>query len=417
MNYTEAMEYINSLKNRGIVPGMDNIMRLCAQLGNPQDKLKTIHIAGTNGKGSVGAFIASILNSAGFRVGRYVSPSVEEYCEICTINGEMMSQDDWASCISQVKEAANIIEAEGFMPTAFEAETAAAFLYFLSKNCDYAIIECGMGGRLDATNVITAPECSVITSISMDHSSFLGTTLSEIAFEKSGIIKQNCPVVSAKQPIEVMEVIKKKCDELNSPLFIAAECEILSCNIGGIDFMCSGIKLHTSLSGIYQADNAALAVSAVRCLGISISNEAVISGISNAKWKYRFEVINKKPLIIFDGAHNADGAKRLSQTLKEYFPDGGLNFVFGVFKDKDFEAIAKITAPLADMIYTVKPPTDRGLAANELAAVVGKYNKNVVATKSISEAARMCTEGECNAVVCFGSLSFLAQIKKEMGIN
>ena len=303
------------------------------------------------------------------------------------------------------------------MPTAFEVETAAAYLYFLKKNCDYALIECGMGGRLDATNVITAPECSVITSISMDHSAFLGATLSDIAFEKAGIIKKNCPVVCAKQPDEVMEVIEKKCEELKSHLFIADECEVLSCGIDGIDFMCGNVKLHTRLSGLYQADNAALAVRAVKCLGISISDEAVISGISNAKWKYRFEVINQKPLVIFDGAHNVDGAKRLSQTIKAYFPDGGLKFVFGVFKDKDFEEIAKITAPIADMIYTIKPPTDRGLEADKLAEVVRNYNKNVVTLKSISEASKLCTEGECNAVVCFGSLSFLAQIKKEMGIN
>lgn len=417
MNFTESTAYINLLGSRGIVPGLGNIVRLCAELGNPQNKIKTVHIAGTNGKGSVGAFVSSVLNASGFCVGRYVSPFVEEYREICTIDSKMMSEDDWAECISQVKIAADAIEAEGITPTAFEVETAAAFLYFVKKQCDYAIIECGMGGRLDATNVISSPECSIITSVSMDHTSFLGSTISEIAFEKAGIIKKDCPIVCAKQPNEVMEVIKTKCNELNSPLILPDKYEILHSSISGIDFMYNGIQFHTSLSGIYQADNAVLAISAIKCLKEHISENAIKDGISNAKWKYRFEVIDKKPLVIFDGAHNADGAKRLAQTLKWYFPNGGLKFVFGVFKDKDFEEIAKITAPLADMIYTVKPPTDRGLAADKLAAVVKKYNKNVIATKSIFEAARLCTEGECNAVICFGSLSFLAQIKKEMGIN
>lgn len=414
MTYKEATEYINSLKNRGIVPGLSVMRRLCDELGNPQDKVKTIHIAGTNGKGSVGAFIGSILMSAGFDTGRFVSPAVEDNREVYRHNGEWISETDYALCVEKIRAAAKKIESEGFFPTSFEAETAAAFVYFNMKNCDYAVVECGMGGRLDATNVTASPECSVITTVSLDHTAFLGDTLEKIAAEKAGIIKRGSPVAAAYGNTE--NVIKQKCEELSSGLVFARKPEITACGMDGIDFIYKGLKLHTTLAGMYQAENAALAVEAVRLLKDKISNTAIAEGIKNARWGYRFEVCRKKPYWILDGAHNPNGADRLMETLDKYLPEGRIVYIFGVFKDKDYERIAELTARRADRIYTVKPPSDRGMDSFVLAQTVKKYARDVIAAKSIEQAVKMCAEEECRAVVCFGSLSFLKQIKRILEI-
>ena len=415
MNYEDALGYIKSLKGRGIVPGLDNIKRLCEKLDNPQDSIKTIHIAGTNGKGSTGAYISSILLKSGFCVGRYVSPAVEEYREIFTVNGEYISEEDYIKCIERVQKACAEIEKDGFFPTSFEVETAVAFVYFNIKKCDYAVIECGMGGRFDATNVISKPECAVITSITADHTAFLGNTLAEIAFHKSGIIKNGCKAVSANQTEEVLSTLQKECEKMNVLLEFPLTTQIVNSNICGIEFLYGTQKLHTTMTGIYQPENAALAIKAVKCLDADISDAYIADGIDDAKWKYRFEGCGEKPNWIFDGAHNADGMNVLSKTLKEYFSNGRLVFIFGMFKDKEYVKAAEMVASMAEFVYTVKPYGDRGLLSEILADEIAKYNKNVLAT-DIRNAVKLCKNHDCDAVVCCGSLSFLAQIKKEMGI-
>lgn len=415
MNYEDALGYIESLKGRGIVPGLDNIKRLCEKLDNPQDSIKIIHIAGTNGKGSTGAYISSILLKSGFCIGRYVSPAVEEYREIFTVNGEYISEEDYIKCIKRVQKACAEIEKDGFFPTSFEVETAVAFVYFNMKKCDYAVIECGMGGRFDATNVISKPECAVITSITADHTAFLGNTLAEIAFHKSGIIKNGCKAVSANQTEEVLSTLRKECEKMNVLLEFPLTPQIVNSNICGIEFLYGTQKLHTTMTGIYQPENAALAIKAVKCLDADISDADIADGIADAKWKYRFEVYGEKPYWIFDGAHNADGMNVLSKTLKEYFSNGRLVFIFGMFKDKEYVKAAEMVASMAKFVYTVKPYGDRGLLSEILADEIAKYNKNVLAT-DIKNAVKLCKNHDCDAVVCCGSLSFLAQIKKEMGI-
>lgn len=414
MTYKEASEYINSLKSRGIVPGLSAMRRLCEELGNPQDKVKTIHIAGTNGKGSVGAFIDSILISAGFDTGRFVSPAVEDNREIYQYNGKWIDETDYALCVEKVRDAAQIIEKDGFFPTSFEAETAAAFVYFNMKHCSYAVVECGMGGRLDATNVISSPECSVITPISLDHTAFLGETLEEITREKAGIIKRGSPVAAAYG--DYADVIRRKCAELSSELVFAKKPEITACGINGIEFVYGGLNLHTRLAGLYQAENAALAAESVRLLKDKISDTAIAEGIKNARWEYRFEVCRKNPYWILDGAHNPDGAERLMETLDKYLPEGRIVYIFGVFKDKAYDKMAELTARRADRIYTVKPPSDRGLDSGVLAETVKKYARDVIAAKSVEQAAEMCAGEKCRAVVCFGSLSFLKEIKRILKI-
>ena len=406
MTYSEALAYVESLKDRGIVPGLSNMIRLCETLGNPQDCIKTVHIAGTNGKGSVGAYLGKILECEGYYTGRYVSPSVGDTLESFLINGTAVSEDDYAQCMSIVRDAAKRIEREGFFPTPFETETAAAFVLFKMKKCDFALIECGMGGRLDATNVIKSPVCSVITKISTDHTAFLGNTIAEIASEKAGIIKQGGFAVSARQCDDAAAVIAEKCRELCTPIEFADKAEIITGGLDGIDFSYKGKTYHTSLSGLYQAQNAALAICTAQRMGIS--EKAISEGVKKARWAYRFEVISREPLVILDGAHNPDGAAELARTVGRYFKKEDVTFVFGMFRDKDYEKTAELTAPLCKKIYTVKPPSERGLEAETLAETVKKYNENV-AVSDIETAVWQAEESR--VTVCFGSLSFLERAK------
>ena len=299
MNYKEAREYIKKASQYGIVPGLDNISNLCDKLGNPQNELDVIHIAGTNGKGSVGAFAEQILIESGKKVGRYVSPSVFDYLEQFRINAENMSEDRYAYYISRISEVADKMTPH---PTPFEMETAAAFLYFKEEQCDVVLIEVGMGGREDATNIIPKSLVSVITSISMDHMKFLGNTLEEIAYQKSGIIKNNGLVVTAKQENCVMNVIENECCEKNARLIKADNVT----------------EYEISLDGEYQRENAAVAEEVCRHID-GVSENDIKNGLINTVWHGRFEKICDKPEFIIDGAHNTDGAKRLKESIGKYY--------------------------------------------------------------------------------------------------
>lgn len=406
MTYNEAVKYVHSLSVRGIVPGLSNMIRLCDELGNPQDKVKTVHIAGTNGKGSFGAYLGEIMRSEGYCVGRYTSPAVGNVRESFLINGAPITEEDYAHCISIVREAAQRIEGEGFFPTSFEIETAAAFVLFDIRKCDFSLIECGMGGREDATNVIKNPLCCAITKISLDHTAFLGGTLEEIAAEKAGIIKSGAMVVSMPQCAGVSAVLEDKCEKEGVKAKFAKIAQIIKSGLNGLDFIYEEKEYHTSLTGLYQAQNAALAVCAARCIGIS--DDSVRVGIERAKWAYRFEIIKEKPYVILDGAHNPDGAAELAKTVAQYFKKEDLTFVFGVFRDKAYRKMAELTAPLASKIYTVTPPSPRGLEAEALAEAVREYNGNVTA----SDVESAFKNADTRAVVCFGSLSFLKQARE-----
>lgn len=406
MNYNEATEYVRSLSTRGIVPGLENMRRLCEEIGNPQDRVKTVHIAGTNGKGSVGAYIGKMLECEGHRTGRYVSPAVENVREEFLINGRPISEEDYAHCISIVRSAAEKIENEGFFPTPFEVETAAAFVFFDMKKCDFALIECGMGGRLDATNVLKAPVCCVITKISEDHTSFLGGTLAEIAAEKAGIIKNGSTVAVFPQCDEVSTVLEKTCRDVGAEFEFAKNAKIITSGLDGTEFDYDGEVYGTSIAGLYQAQNAALAICAAKLM--KISAKSIREGVKQAKWAYRFEIIKDNPYVILDGAHNPDGAEELVKTVKRYFKKEDVTFVFGVFKDKNYDKIAEITATAASKIYTVTPPSPRGLKAEILAETVKKYNSDV----TVSDVETALSNADTRAVICFGSLSFLKSARE-----
>lgn len=392
MNYKEAREYIKKASQYGIVPGLDNISKLCDKLGNPQNELDIIHIAGTNGKGSVGAFAEQILIESGKKVGRYVSPSVFDYLEQFRINAENMSEDRYAYYISRISEIADKMIPH---PTPFEMETAAAFLYFKEEQCDVVLIEVGMGGREDATNVISKSLVSVITPISIDHMKFLGNTLEEIAYQKSGIIKNNGLVVTAKQEDCVMQVIENECREKNARLI----------KTDGVT------EYEISLSGEYQLENAAVAQTVCRHIdGVTENN--IKDGLKNTVWHGRFEKICDKPEFIIDGAHNIDGAKRLKESIEKYYGNRKIVYITGVFADKAYKQIAEITAPLAQKIYTITPNNPRALSAEKYANAISEYNKNVEAI-SLDTALRLCLNMTDCVIVAFGSLSFLGELKRK----
>ena len=420
MNFRETMEYIGQAGQYGISPGLENIRELCRRLGDPQKGLKFVHVAGTNGKGSVSAFVASVLKCGGYRVGRYLSPALFDYREIIQVNGREISKKALCSGMDLVREVCDGMTAEGMPhPTLFEMETALGFWYFREKECDIVVLETGMGGLLDATNVVEDTCAAVLTSISMDHMKFLGATLKEIAAQKAGIIKKGCTVVALGQCREVMEVIRAQAVELGCPLMVAEESKAGNLRYGleRQRFDYGGMKgVEISLAGQYQIANAVLALEVLQALGgmgFGVSERMLRRGMAEASWPGRFTVIGKRPWFIVDGAHNEDGARRLAQSLEYYFKGKRILYIMGVFADKEYDKIIALTHSLADQIITVAAPGNpRALPAYELAQEVAKVHPQVTAADSLEEAVEMgcLLAGKEDVIVAFGSLSFLGRL-------
>ncbi len=419
MNYTEAMAYIESLQCYGCVPGLANIEKLCKLVGDPQKALKFVHIAGTNGKGSVLAYVSTILQTAGYKVGRYISPTIQDYRERFQINGKMISRPALCTYLEQVKEAAEKMQAEDdAQPTPFEVETAVSFLYFLDKKCDIVILETGLGGRLDATNVIPAPLCTVFSSISMDHMAFLGDSLEEISVQKAGIIKDASHVVTCVQKEEVVRVLQETAAAHGCSFSVAdvKRASRIKYGIKKQSFCYEGCRnLTITMAGQYQIENAVLAVETVRVLGkegFVVSEEQMRQGLLLTKWTGRFTVISQKPLFVADGAHNEDAAARLAESIRYYFADKRILFIIGILKDKEYDKILRQTAPLAEHIITVTPPNPaRAMSGYELAKEAGAYHERVTAADSMLEAVELsyllAGEDKNTVIIAFGSLSIL----------
>ncbi len=424
MNFKETMEWIGQANMRGISLGLERMRILCRLLGNPQEDLRIIHVAGTNGKGSVCTMIAGALAAAGCHVGRYISPTLFDYRERIQINGIMISVQDLASVMSEVRAAVECMTADDLeAPTAFEIETAAAFLYFKEKHCDYVVLEVGMGGRLDSTNIIRHPELVVITPVSMDHTGMLGDTLAAIAGEKAGIIKPGVPVVSALQKEEAMAVIRAKAEANGCVLHIADPADVLVrerlvtevdkklMTVQRFDYKTiSDISLY--LGGIYQTANAATAIEALWCLPAEVFGEkgveaCIIDGFGAARWPGRFECIHKDPPIWIDGAHNPDGARALTDSVKAYFSERPCVIVMGVFADKDYKKMLAEVSELSDTIVTFTPENARGLASNLLAKSAAPYFDEIIdaesAAHAINCAAHLVLEN--GVIIVLGSLS------------
>lgn len=398
MNYAESMEYINKAGHFGRSYGLKRIERILSYLGNPHENIKAIHIAGTNGKGSTTAMISSILVESGFKVGMYTSPYLENFEERIQINNKNIPKDRLAEVMTKVKASIEKVENEGYeSPNQFEIITCAMFKYFNEEDIDYAVIEVGLGGRLDATNVLT-PLISVITSISYDHMSILGDTLNEIAFEKCGIIKQGVPVVTYKQTDEVYNVIKDSAKVKESKLFtVNKEGKFIDTisttsiyqraifHINGVDEM-----IELSLLGNYQLLNCSLALKTIEVLEkieqININVNIKKAALKNVKWPGRLEIMNLSPLVVIDGAHNIDGITKLSQSIKSYFKYERLILIIGILVDKQVENMINVICPMADRIIAVAPHNDRAESSQNLRCKIAGVNKNVSAVESYDEA-------------------------------
>ena len=419
MNYIEARVYLDEVSKYGSVLGLESMRELLHRLGDPQNELKFIHISGTNGKGSVLAYLSTILTGAGYRTGRYISPTLFSYRERIQVDGEYIEKESLARHVTAIAAAAEEMQKAGLpSPTVFEMETALAFLYFKEKRCDIVTLEVGCGGLLDATNVITTTLMEVIASISMDHTDLLGDTLAKIAAQKAGIIKPDTMVVSAQQKSEAAQVIEDTCKEQHCTLQMVDESKISNVHYGaeGQTFSYKTWEnVAISLAGSYQIKNAALAlegVEALRKLGYALSDQQVREGLLHTAWRGRFTTLRRDPTVIIDGAHNPAAALELKESLERYFPGKTLYFVMGMFKDKDYAQVIDLTAPLARHIITVETPGNpRALPARELAEAVGKVNPSVEWADSVAHGIEkaLAMAGKEDAVIVFGSLSFLGE--------
>lgn len=410
---------MDEVSKYGSVLGLESMRELLHRLGDPQNELKFIHISGTNGKGSVLAYLSTILSDAGYRTGRYISPTLFSYRERIQVDGEYIEKESLACHVTAIAAAAEDMQKAGLpSPTVFEIETALAFLYFKEKRCDIVTLEVGCGGLLDATNVITTTLMEVIASISMDHTDLLGDTLAKIAAQKAGIIKPDTMVVSAQQKSEAAQVIEDTCKEQHCTLQMVDESKISNVHYGaeGQTFSYKTWEnVAISLAGSYQIKNAALAlegVEALRKLGYALSDQQVREGLLHTAWRGRFTTLRRDPTVIIDGAHNPAAALELKESLERYFPGKTLYFVMGMFKDKDYAQVIDLTAPLARHIITVETPGNpRAMPARELAEAVGKVNPSVEWADSVAHGVEkaLAMAGKEDAVIVFGSLSFLGE--------
>lgn len=421
MNYQESRKYIEDSQKYGSVLGLDNMRELMGRLGNPQDKLKIIHVAGTNGKGSVIAYLYTVLREAGYRVGRYISPALYSYRERMEVSGEAVSREDFAICLSRTAQAISQMTEEGLPhPTPFEIETAVAFLFFEMKKCELVLLEVGMGGSLDATNIIKTPVLSVLASISIDHIGFLGNTLGEIAKTKSGIIKKGCPMITIHQKAEAENAIKDVCGICGVPFREADgnQALVIEESPEGQSFRYEGEEYRISLGGVYQKENAVLAIETLKMLseiGFPTIEEQRKEGLFRTRWNGRFTVLSREPLFIVDGAHNPAAAEKMASSIRHYFDGKKIYFIIGMFRDKDYREVLSKTCPYAEKIFTIEAPDNpRALPAEELALAAREFHRDVQAMKSVEEAVETAYSlaGEEDVILAFGSLSFIGVLSE-----
>ena len=425
MDFLEAQNYLEKVRSqKGIVLGLDTMRHLMAKLNNPQDKVKFIQVAGTNGKGSTAAYLTSILSEAGIKVGRYTSPAVFSSTEQYFACGSCISESEYAKGVTAVAEAAASLDGE--TPTAFEQETALAFWYFAQKGCELAILEAGLGGDMDATNIVTTTVCSIITSISMDHCRILGNKISEIAAHKAGIIKPGAPVICIEQKEDAMEPIRAAAKAADTPLYEVHRDEvrqIFSDKRESIVFFREFENLHLKMLGSCQPENAALAVQAASVLSRSypIEKKHIYDGIEKTRWGGRFELHSGSPDIILDGAHNPDGIRRLRESVNQMFGAVPICYVCGVLADKDYEKEIEILFGRASNVFTVTPPSPRAMKSTDLKAAIKKRFSQLKVTSCDSEdgieKAMEAAVSQNNPVVVCGTLTILARVKEWMNCN
>ncbi len=427
MNYPESLDYLQNIYWHGIKLGLQNIEELLQRLGNPQERLTVIHLAGTNGKGSATAMLSAILQAAGFRVGAYTSPHLIRYNERFQINGTPISDEDFAAVATQVAGVCAQMTAEGLpQPTVFEVLTAMAFVYFEQQAVEYVLLEVGMGGRFDATNVVKNPLLCLILSIGMDHMEYLGNTLEQIAAEKAGIVKPHRPVVLYHQSETVYRVIEAVCRQNKAPLYYnpTQTIHVLSADLSGSRFTLTtpnGVweNVELALPGAYQLENCATVLLACRALqeaGVPLPEAAIRTGLKTVRWPGRMEVVAQNPTLILDGAHNIDGIAMLARSLPLCCPGRDITLVLGILGDKEYEKMTALLLPLAQNVVLTEPDNARRLPAEALEQVAAHLGRPAPWEKDPAAAVRLARKlaGPEGIVLCAGSLYLIGAIRKKL---
>lgn len=416
MNYQQALEYIHSVSWLGSKPGLSRTRTLLALMGNPQDKLCFIHVAGTNGKGSTSAMLASVLKESGCKTGLYTSPYILRFNERMQINGKEISDGELAEITEYVKSCAETMEDT---PTEFELVTAIGFEYFYRNSCDIVVLEVGLGGELDSTNVINAPILAIITELALDHTGVLGSTIGEIAKAKAGIIKTGSVVISANNTAEGAAVIENVCREMgcacNTPDYNAVQDK--ECDVRGISFSYKGTRYNASLRGTYQFRNAAMVLKAVEVLqelGCAIEKETVKTALTKVVWRARFELLNESPCFVYDGGHNPQGVSAAIDSYRATFGDVEPVILIGLMADKDYETELAMLSELSGTFVSVTPNNPRAMQAAELAKAVSDIGASCVAAETVSQGVALAIEkaNGKSPVLALGSLYMYSEVKE-----
>lgn len=419
--------YLQQVSLKGSKLGLENLKSLLEELGNPQEELSYVHIAGTNGKGSILAYTSSILTTAGYKTGRYLSPVVLSEREKIQVDGAWITEMEFTILAEQVKQAVSVLEKKGMdSPTVFELETAIAFLHFKAKHCQMVVLETGLGGDLDATNIITNTKVAAFASISKDHMAYLGDTLTEIAEKKAGIMKKGCIVITQRQKSEVQRVLESGAEKKNVPLITTDRAEITVLEeTWRAQKVCwrrqqgDPITFCIPLAGDYQIENTLVAcqiIESLRTLGFLVTEDDICKGIQSVTWPGRFQCIKEDPIVIVDGAHNVDAVEQLKRLVLHFFKGRTIRLIAGVFKDKPYETFMSIMAPLAKKIYTINlPQSDRTLGARELQQCARRYCLDVECCDTAKEAlANAVNESKKEDIIlAFGSLSYIGELLKD----
>lgn len=417
MSIKSTLEYIHKTQWLGSKPGLERTTELLTKMGRPDKKLRFVHVAGTNGKGSVCSFISSVLVKAGYKVGLYTSPYITCFNERMRVNGENITDAELEEVVDFVRPFADSMKD---LPTEFELITAVAFEYFASKKCDIVVLEVGMGGELDSTNVIDCPECAVITTIDLDHTAFLGNTLEDIAVAKAGIIKNGCDICVYDANDKVMDVFKSVCKDKNAHL--------KPCDFAGISNVKTSLtqivfdyknykNLTIHLCGTYQVYNACLSICALETLiskGFVITEKNIKDGLECALWQGRFETLGQNPCFILDGAHNPNGIQGAVNSLKTYFPDKKIIFIVGAMADKDVSGMMQMLTPLADVFFTARPDNDRAMSSQDLSSLLTGLGATAFSCDTVFDAVSSALKyAKTDSVIAaIGSLYFSSEIRQ-----
>ena len=417
MNYEQALEYIHSVNWTFCKPGLARITALCRALGDPQKGLRFIHVAGTNGKGSTSAMLASILQKAGYRTGLYTSPYIRTFCERIRVDGENIPQNTLATLTERIRPIADKMADK---PTEFELITALAFEHFYQSRCDVVVLEVGLGGRLDSTNVIENTELSIITGIDFDHTALLGNTIEEIAKEKAGIIKEGRPVLFGGGEGTARDTVCAVAQEKNAPFCVVDRSSYVQKEIsldGTIFDYTHYTDLHLPLLGAYQPYNATLVLTAIELLreqGFAIDEQAVRQGLAAVRWPARFELLSRDPVILYDGGHNPEGVRAAVASVQSYFGTQKVNLLSGVMADKDRDEMIETMKPIVAHAFAVTPNNPRSLAAEDYAAQLAYHGIPATSYASVAEGVRAAIESSKQKgipLLCLGSLYLYEEVE------